>query len=319
MERWRGFEQIPAGWGRCVLTIGVFDGVHRGHRALIERVVTRGHELELPTVLMTFDPHPSEVVRPGSHPAALSTLRRRAELVAELGIDVFMVLPFSTAVAATEPEEFVHDLLVDRLHVAAVLVGENFRFGHTASGDLALLQRLGPRFGFTAEGIGIVDGVGGDGTATGIAVTSTYVRSCIDAGDVRAAAAALGRAHRLEGVVVRGEGRGGSELGYPTANLDVTDHGAVPADGIYAGWFVLGDRRSPAAISVGTNPTFSGKVRTVEAFVLDQGGNFYGRRVALDFVERLRGQIKFDAVEPLMAQIDNDVVQTREVLGLPAR
>jgi riboflavin kinase/FMN adenylyltransferase len=316
VERWRGFEQIPAGWGRCVLTIGVFDGVHRGHRALVERVVAKGHELGLPTVLMTFDPHPAEVVRPGSHPAALSSLRRRAELVAELGIDVFMVLPFSTAVAATEPEEFVHDLLVDRLHVAAVLVGENFRFGHKASGNLALLQRLGPRFGFTAEGIGIVDGAGGDGSAAGIAVTSTYVRSCVDAGDVRAAAAALGRPHRLEGVVVRGEGRGGSELGYPTANLDVTAHGAVPADGIYAGWFLLGDRRSPAAISVGTNPTFSGKVRTVEAFVLDQGGNFYGRRVALDFVERLRGQIKFDAVEPLIAQIDQDVRQTREVLAL---
>jgi len=316
VERWRGFEQIPAGWGRCVLTIGVFDGVHRGHRALVERVVAKGHELGLPTVLMTFDPHPAEVVRPGSHPAALSSLRRRAELVAELGIDVFMVLPFSTAVAATEPEEFVHDLLVDRLHVAAVLVGENFRFGHKASGDLALLQRLGPRFGFTAEGIGIVDGAGGDGSAAGIAVTSTYVRSCVDAGDVRTATAALGRPHRLEGVVVRGEGRGGSELGYPTANLDVTEHGAVPADGIYAGWFLLGDRRSPAAISVGTNPTFSGKVRTVEAFVLDQGGNFYGRRVALDFVERLRGQIKFDAVEPLIAQIDRDVRQTREVLAL---
>lgn len=316
MERWRGFDQIPTGWGRCVLTIGVFDGVHRGHQALIERAVAKGRELGLPTVLMTFDPHPSEVVRPGSHPAQLSTLRRRAELVAALGVDVFFVLPFNPAMAATEAEVFVHDLLVDRLHVAAIVVGENFHFGHKGAGDLSLLQQLGPRFGFTAEGIGIVDGVGESG-GDGIAVTSTYVRSSVAAGDVRAAAAALGRPHRLEGVVVHGEGRGGSALGYPTANLDVTDHGAIPADGIYAGWFVVGDRRSPAAISIGTNPTFSGNAHTVEAFVLDSGGNFYGRRVALDFVERLRGMEKFDDVDALIAQIGADVERTREILGTP--
>lgn len=310
MERWRGFEQIPAGWGRCVLTIGVFDGLHRGHQALIARVVAKGEELGLPTVMMTFDPHPAEVVRPGSHPAALTTLRRRSELAAEFGLDVFLVLPFTPAMASTEPEEFVHDFLVDQLHVGAVLVGENFHFGHKGAGDLSLLQRLGPRFGFTAEGIGIVDG-----GAAGIPVTSTYVRSCVDAGDVRAAAAALGRPHRLEGVVVRGDGRGGSELGYPTANLDVTGYGAIPADGVYAGWFVLGDRRSPAAMSIGTNPTFSGKDRTVEAFVIDGGANFYGRRVALDFVDRLRGQITFDAIEPLIAQIGADVERTREILN----
>ncbi|WP_029135986.1 bifunctional riboflavin kinase/FAD synthetase [Nakamurella lactea] len=315
MERWRGFDQIPAGWGRCVLTIGVFDGVHRGHQALIERAVAKGRELGLPTVLMTFDPHPSEVVRPGSHPAALSSLRRRAELVAELGVDVFLVLPFTPAMAATEAEVFVHDLLVDRLHVAAIVVGENFHFGHRGAGDLSLLAELGPRFGFSAEGIGIVDGVGGESSGDGIAVTSTYVRSCVAAGDVRAAAAALGRPHRLEGVVVHGEGRGGSALGYPTANLDVTDHGAIPADGIYAGWFLLGERRSPAAISIGTNPTFSGTTHTVEAFVLDGGGNFYGRRVALDFVERLRGMEKFDDIDALIAQIGVDVERTKEILG----
>lgn len=316
MERWRGFDQIPAGWGRCVLTIGVFDGVHRGHQALIGRAVAKGRELGLPTVLMTFDPHPSEVVRPGSHPAALSSLRRRAELVAELGVDVFLVLPFTPAMAGTPAEVFVHDLLVDRLHVAAIVVGENFHFGHRGAGDLALLQELGPRFGFSAEGIGIVDGAGGEGDD--IPVTSTYVRSCVAAGDVRAAAAALGRPHRLEGVVVHGEGRGGSSLGYPTANLDVADHGAIPADGIYAGWFVLGDRRSPAAISIGTNPTFSGNTHTVEAFVLDADANFYGRRVALDFVERLRGMEKFDSVDQLIAQIAADVERTRSVLDAPA-
>lgn len=313
MLRWRGFEQIPDDWGRCVLSIGVFDGVHRGHRALIDQLVERAHELDLPSVVMSFDPHPAEVIRPGSHPAALSTLRRRADLLAELGVDVFLVLPFTPRVAAIPAAEFVHDYLVDRLHVAQVLVGENFRFGHRGAGDIELLRSLGRRFGFSAERVDLVGADGGD-SRDGFTVSSTYVRALVGAGDMRAAARALGRPHRVEGVVVHGDGRGGSELGYPTANLDITAHGAVPADGIYAGWFLLGSRRSPAAISVGSNPTFDGTRTTVEAFVLDGGANFYGRRVALEFVERLRGQIKYSSIEPLVAQIGKDVELTRKIL-----
>lgn len=310
MQRWRGIDEIPAGWGRCVLTIGVFDGVHRGHQTLIAAAVRRASDLQLPLVVMTFDPHPAEVVRPGSHPSMLSTLQRRAELIAELGVDVFLVLPFTPAVAAIEAESFIHDVIVDRLHAASVVVGENFRFGHRAAGTVQLLDDLGRRFGFTAVGVPLVS----DDSLT---VSSTYVRSCVDAGDVSAAAEALGRPHRIDGVVVHGDGRGGAQLGYPTANLDVLPHTAVPADGIYAGWFLLGTRRSPAAISIGSNPTFSGQQRTVEAFVLDEGGNFYGRRVALEFVERLRGMEKFDSVDELIAQIGRDVQRTREILGRP--
>lgn len=320
MLRWRGFEQIPEDWGRCVLSIGVFDGVHLGHQVLVARLVERAKELGLPSVVMTFDPHPSEVVRPGSHPASLSTLRRRADLMAELGVDTFLVVPFDPRVAAIPAGEFVHDHLVDQLHVAHVLVGENFRFGRRGAGDFEVLRTLGRRFGFSAEEIALVgpDGVDRPGSDEGFTVSSTYVRALVDAGDMRAAAKALGRWHRLDGVVVHGEGRGGSELGYPTANLDVAPHGAVPADGIYAGWFLLGTRRSPAAISVGSNPTFDGTRRTVEAFVLDGGANFYGRRVALEFVERLRGQIRYDSVEPLIEQIGKDVEQTREILDREA-
>ncbi len=310
MERWRGIDEIPASWGRCVVTIGVFDGVHRGHQALIREAVATGTELGLPTVMMTFDPHPSEVVRPGSHPALLSTLRRRAELVAEMGVDAFLVLPFTVALSQVSAEEFVHDVIVDQLHAAAVVVGENFRFGHRGAGSVELLRELGRRFGFTVKGIGLVT------EPDAVTVTSTYVRSCVAAGDVAAAAEALGRPHRVEGFVVHGEGRGGSELGYPTANLDTVPHAAIPADGIYAGWFVLGTRRSPAAISIGTNPTFSGRVRTVEAFVIDEGGNFYGRRVALDFVARLRDTHRYDSVEALIAQIDDDVARTKNVLAV---
>lgn len=310
IQHWRGVEQIPSGWGRCVVTIGVFDGVHRGHQALIRAAVQQGARLGLPVVVMTFDPHPAAVVRQGKHPALLSTIRRRAELVAELGADAFFVLPFTPEVSAIEAESFVHDILVDRLHAASIVVGANFRFGHRAAGTVALLEELGPRFGFTTE---TVDLVGADS----VTVSSTYVRSCVAAGDVAAAAIALGRPHRVDGFVVHGDGRGGAQLGYPTANLDTEPYSAIPADGIYAGYFLLGTRRSPAAISVGTNPTFSGAERTVEAFVLDEGGNFYGRRVALEFVERLRGMERFDTPEQLIEQIGHDVARTREVLGLP--
>jgi len=312
MERWRGIDEIPDSWGRCVFTIGVFDGVHRGHQALIREAVETGRTLGLPTVLLTFDPHPAEVVRPGSHPALLTTLRRRAELVAELGVDAFLVLPFTTAVSKISAEEFVHDVIVDRLHTASVVVGENFRFGHRGAGSVELLRELGPRFGFTVKGIDLVT----ETSPETVTVSSTFVRSCVAAGDMRAATEALGRPHRVEGFVVHGEGRGGSQLGYPTANLDAVAHAAIPADGIYAGWFELGTRHSPAAISIGTNPTFSGKVRTVEAFVIDEGGNFYGRRVGFDFIERLRDTERFDSVEALIAQIDADVARTRAVLGV---
>lgn len=310
-QRWRGVEQIPSGWGRCVVTIGVFDGVHRGHQALIRAAVARGAELGLPTVVMTFDPHPATVVRQGQHPAMLCTMRRRAELVAGLGADVFLVLPFTPELSALSPESFVHDILVDRLHAAEVVVGPNFRFGHQAAGDVALLAELGSRFGFTSTAVDLVG-------ERDLMVSSTYVRACVAAGDVRAAAAALGRPHRIDGFVVHGEGRGGSELGYPTANLDTEPFSAIPADGIYAGYFLLGTRRSPAAISIGSNPTFSGQVRTVEAFVLDEGGNFYGRPVALEFIERLRDMERFDSVEALIETIGDDVRRTREILDADA-
>lgn len=298
---------MPGGWGRSLVTIGVFDGVHRGHAKLIGRAVQRAGELSVPSVLMTFDPHPAEVVRPGSHPAQLTTLRRRAELVEQLGIDVFCVLPFTVELSRMPADEFVHELLVERLHVAAVVVGENFTFGHKAAGDVELLHELGTRFGFTAEGAGLVSQ--GD-----VTFSSTYIRSCIDAGDVTAAATALGRPHRVEGIVVRGDYRG-RDLGYPTANLSTPRYAAVPADGVYACWFVHHGRQLAAAVSVGTNPTFSGRERRVEAFVLDVDEDLYGEQVALDFIARLRGMERFDSVEQLVDQMQHDVLATREALG----
>jgi riboflavin kinase/FMN adenylyltransferase len=311
---------LPSGWGRCVVTIGVFDGVHRGHQALIARTVEAAKSRGLPSVLLTFDPHPSEVLRPGSHPAQLTTLRRKAELVEQLGIDVFAVLPFTLELSRLTPDEFVHEILVDKLHAAAVVVGENFTFGAKAAGDVSTLRTLGRRFGFAAHGAELQVGSLADNEHANGEVTfsSTYVRSCIDAGDVRAAADALGRAHRLDGIVVRGDRRG-HDLGYPTANLSTARFAAVPADGVYSCWFTRSsqpERRLPSAVSVGTNPTFSGRERTVEAFVLDVDEDFYGQHVSLDFVDRLRGQVRFDTSEQLVKQIDDDVVRTRRDLGL---
>ncbi|MCW2541226.1 MAG: riboflavin kinase / adenylyltransferase [Frankiales bacterium] len=316
MQRWRGLEAIPTGWGRCVSTIGVFDGVHRGHQQIIARACEMAAELSLPTVLLTFTPHPSEVVRPGTHPPLLTTNTRKAELAAELGVDVVVFIPFTPEFSRLSAEAFVHQALVADLHSAAVVVGENFRFGHRASGDIAALHELGQRWGFAAEGVPLL-------TEGERPISSTYIRSCVDAGDLTAAAVALGRPHRLDGVVVRGAQRG-RDLGYPTANVRAEQFAAVPADGIYAGHVVRidewGNTRSDiepqvAAISVGTNPTFDGRHRSVEAYLLDFEGDLYGQNLGIEFVERLRGMDKFESIDELVVQMAKDVEQTRALLG----
>ncbi len=201
MYRWYGLADVPSAWGGCVATIGVFDGVHRGHQRIIGRAVEIARARHLPVVVVTFDPHPDEVVRPGSHPPFLTTTRRRAELLAGLGADALCVLPFSLEFSRLSPDEFVRVALSERLHAAAVVVGENFRFGHKAMGDVPLLAQLGEKYDFTAEGVPLlVDG--------GVTISSTYIRERLAVGDVAAAARALGRPHRVEGVVVRGHMRG---------------------------------------------------------------------------------------------------------------
>ncbi|WP_207390377.1 bifunctional riboflavin kinase/FAD synthetase [Rhodococcus sp. ABRD24] len=321
MQRWRGLDDVPADWGRCVLTIGVFDGVHRGHAQLITRAVDAARERGTASILMTFDPHPAEVVRPGSHPAQLTTLPRRAELVEELGVDVFCVMPFTTEFMKLSPERYVHEILVERLHVAEVVVGENFTFGRKAAGNVDLLRETGARFGFAVDGVSLL-------AEHAVTFSSTYIRSCVDAGDVAAAAEALGRPHRVEGVVVHGDGRGRG-LGFPTANIAPPMYSAIPADGVYAAWFtVLGSgpvagtvepgQRYQAAVSVGTNPTFSGRTRTVEAFVLDREADLYGQHVAVDFVERVRGMEKFDSVDALIEEMGRDSDRARQILTAAA-
>lgn len=289
--------------------------MHRGHAQIIDKAVEMARERALPSVLLTFVPHPSEVVRPGSHPPVLTSIVRRAELVEGHGIDVFCALPFSLEFSRMPPDEFVHHALVAQLHASAVTVGDNFRFGHKATGDVAMLSELGQTFGFTTHGIALLR----DGLTP---LSATYVRSCVQAGDMRAAAHALGRPHRVDGVVERGDQRG-RELGFPTANLRTDAWAAVPADGVYAGRVFRLDewgRTAPgpplgvAAISVGTNPTFEVRQRRVEAFVLDFDGDLYGDTLGVEFLERLRGMERFDSVDALVTRMHTDVEQTRALV-----
>jgi riboflavin kinase / FMN adenylyltransferase len=312
MHRWQGLEDVPDDWGRSVVTIGVFDGVHRGHQRVVGRATEVAAGLALPVVVVTFDPHPDEIVRPGSHPPLLCTVRRRAELLAGLGVDAVFVLPFTHELSQLGPDEFVRAVLVDRLHAARVVVGEDFRFGHRAAGDVALLTELGEKYDFTAEGVPLV-------TDDGVRVSSSGIRSQLAAGDVAGAARDLGRPHRVEGVVVRGQQRGRA-LGFPTANLETLPHMAIPADGIYAGWLTSLDpagrelQRWPAAISVGMNPTFDGQERSVEAHALDRDDlDLYGMHTAADFAARLRGMERFASVDALVEQMHQDVEAARAV------
>ncbi|MFE5328442.1 bifunctional riboflavin kinase/FAD synthetase [Embleya sp. NPDC056575] len=307
MQRWRGLEDVPSDWGRSVVTIGSYDGVHRGHRRTIGRAVEIGRERGLPVVVVTFDPHPSEVVRPGSHPPLLTPHYRRAQLMADLGVAAVLVLPFTLEFSRQSAVDFVRQVLVDTLHAAVVVEGRNFRFGHKATGNVALLEELGVANDFTVVEPELF--VSGE-----VTFSSTVVRARVAEGDVAGAAELLGRPHRVEGVVVRGDQRG-RELGYPTANLEVLPYTAIPADGVYAGWLVIDGERLPAAISIGTNPTFDGTERRVEAYALDRTDlDLYGVHVAVDFLEYLRGTVRFESVDDLLDQMARDVKRARELI-----
>ncbi|GAA3048933.1 bifunctional riboflavin kinase/FAD synthetase [Kitasatospora sp. NPDC006786] len=310
MQRWRGLEEIPGDWGRSVVTIGSFDGVHRGHQLIIGRAVERARELGLPAVVVTFDPHPREVIRPGSHPPLLAPHPRRAELIAELGVDAVLVLPFTTEFSQESPETFVRQVLVDALRARVVIEGPNFRFGHRAAGNVELLGELGRADDFEVEVVDLqVCGTAGAGEP----FSSSLTRRLVETGDMAGAGEVLGRPHRVEGVVVRGAQRG-RELGYPTANVETVPHSAIPADGVYAGWLTADGERMPAAISVGTNPTFDGTARTVEAYAIDRVGlDLYGMHVAVDFLAYLRGMEKFDSIDALLDRMADDVKRAREL------
>ncbi|MEV6689485.1 bifunctional riboflavin kinase/FAD synthetase [Streptomyces sp. NPDC051578] len=308
MQRWRGLEDIPDDWGRSVVTIGSYDGVHRGHQLIIGRAVAQARELGVPSVVVTFSPHPSEVVRPGSHPPILATYERRAELMADLGVDALLILPFTAEFSQLSPADFIVKVLVDKLHARAVIEGPNFRFGHKAAGNVDFLRELGATYDYEVE---VVDLVVRGEAGGGVPFSSTLARRLVAEGDMEGVAEILGRPHRVEGVVVRGAQRG-RELGYPTANVETQPHTAIPADGVYAGWLTADGERMPAAISVGTNVQFDATERTVEAYAIDRVGlDLYGMHVAVDFLAYVRGMAKFESLDGLLEAIADDVKRAR--------
>ncbi|GAB97039.1 riboflavin kinase/FMN adenylyltransferase [Kineosphaera limosa] len=316
MQRWNDVSQIPSDIGGSVVTLGNFDGVHRGHRAVLTEVLAQAVD-GLTSVAVTFDPHPVAVLYPERAPGLITSLDHRLALLEAAGVDAVLVLEFTREFAQLTPDEFVEQVFVDALSARVVVVGEDTRFGVRNSGDVATLLELGERFGF--EVVTVRD-QGADGEHS--RWSSTQVRELLSDGDVGGAARVLGRPHRVSGVVVHGDHRG-RELGYPTANLERHCDGLVPADGVYAGWLVRPQRPAsdpdstlPAAISIGTNPTFEGTSRRVEAYVLDRTDlDLYGEPVTLEFVARLRPTLRFDSVDELLDRMAEDVTKSREILS----
>jgi riboflavin kinase/FMN adenylyltransferase len=317
MILWNDPTEVPDDFGPSVVAIGKFDGLHAGHRAIIERMLVDAAGTGARTAAVTFDRHPLAVLAPEKCPPALVGVTQKAALLASTGIDATLMLHFDEALAHEEAEAFVRRVLVDALHARTVLVGQDFRFGRGGAGDVRLLQAMGAELGFRVDEIADVRSVDGR------RVSSTWIRELLAAGEVADASKLLGRPAAVWGEVVHGAKRG-RELGFPTANLARDLEGFIPADGVYAGWLLDGSSaheagshvRYPAAISVGDNPTFDDvAARQVEAYVLDQTDlDLYGHDVEVQFVHRIRGMVAFRGIEALKDQMTDDVTRTREAL-----
>jgi riboflavin kinase/FMN adenylyltransferase len=307
----RGLDALPLAEGPSVVTVGFFDGVHRGHAAVLRTLVDRARERRARSVAVTFDRHPREVLTPGSEPRLLTSVERKAALIADLGVDVLVVLPFDRDFSLITAEAFVRDVLVAGLHAVHATMGTNFTFGFKALGTTENLPAMGAPYGLTAERVDLLEV--GDRV-----VSSTSIREALTSGDLRWPATALGRRFVLDGEVVTGHGRG-KGLGYPTANLRTWPRLLLPGQGIYAGIAEHGGRRYRAAIDVGTNPTFGVEPLHVEAFLLGYGdGELPGEPLAIEFWKRLRDEERYPDVDTLVAAIAADVARTRALVPDPA-
>ena len=309
MRTFTGIDAVPAGYGPSAVTIGKFDGVHEGHRAVIAKLREIAEARRLEAVAITFDRHPAAFHAPDRCPPQLVSTRQKLELLATTGLDATVLLHYDGALASHTADAFARRYLVEALRARVLLVGHDFRYGAGNEGDVGMLRRQGQELGFEVV---VVEDVVPEG---GRRVSSTWIRELLDAGEVEHAAELLGHVPTVSGLVVHGFKRG-RELGYPTANLALDAEGFVPADGVYAGWLVDGGVRYPAAISVGNNPTFEGvPKKQVEAYVLDRDLDLYDHVVGVEFSHRIRGMEKFDGIEALVAQMGRDVDRARELVG----
>lgn len=302
----------PRDWGPppaagSAVTIGVYDGVHRGHQAVLSDLEERGFALGVGwRVVLTFDQHPLAVVDPDRAPRMLTSVEHRVAILESMGVDVVGILPFEQ-IRTMEPTAFIHQVLLGSLGAKLVVVGSNFRFGRNRAGDVLGLQREGGRHGFAVDAVDLLRG-------DGAAVSSSAIRAFLEAGDVEAAGDALGRPFDLWATVVTGDGRGHS-IGFPTANLSIETGMAIPRRGVYVARVRLGSREAPAVVNVGMRPTFGGERLIVEAHLIGIDEDLYGRRVTVRFVRRLRDERKFEAVDDLVDQIGRDVDEARRFLG----
>lgn len=296
----------------CAVTIGAYDGVHTGHRLVIDRVRRVASEQGLASAVVTFDQHPAAVVRPDSAPKLLTDPDQKLELLAETGVDYVLLIHFDEERAQETAEDFVREVLVGCLDTKAVVVGHDFHFGQGRKGSVSLLQDMGSELGFDVTGLRLFSG-GLDRDP----ISSTRIRTLLAGGAVGEAASLLGRPHQVRGVVADGDKRG-RLLGFPTANVSLPDHIALPADGVYAGWYHRPDGvRRPAAISLGRRPTYYAEsgLQLLECFLLDFDGDLYGEAARVDFVAHLRDQARFESSQALVEQMARDVATTRRVLG----
>lgn len=309
MQIFHGVSEVPDAWPRSAVSIGKFDGVHAGHRALIDAMLQHADGSGLSSVVVTFDRNPLALLSPDDCPNALVSTQQKLDLLAETGVDATLMLTFDRALSQLPAETFVRQILVDALHASHVLVGHDFRFGSKGAGDATLLRELGAELGFSVE---VIADVHPDGDRR---ISSTWIRELLDAGDATGAGRLLGHIPTVRGIVVHGAARG-RELGFPTANLSPDSEGLVPADGVYAGWLIDDGVRYPAAISVGNNPTFEGVAqKQVEAYVIDEDLDLYDHCVEVEFAARIRGMVAFTGIDPLIAQMRDDVVQARALLA----
>jgi riboflavin kinase / FMN adenylyltransferase len=316
MEVLRDLSSCPRPPEGTAVTIGAYDGVHLGHRSVIREVRRRAAERGLASAVVTFDRHPASVVRPESAPRLLTDLDQKLELLAATGIDYCLVVTFDDTRSRESADDFVREVLAGCLAARAVVVGEDFHFGHNRAGNVALLRRLGDELGFDVEGLELVDGTG-RAAGEGERVSSTRIRHALVEGDLRLANALLGRPYEVRGIVARGDKRG-RELGFPTANVSVPGDVLLPADGIYAGWFERADGSvHPTAISLGRRPTFyiEAHASLLEAHLLDFEGDLYDEKVKVRFVAWLRGEVRFESVDDLVAQIARDCDEARHLLS----
>jgi riboflavin kinase/FMN adenylyltransferase len=313
MQFYSSLEAVPAEFGPSAVTIGKFDGVHAGHRRVLTELRSAAEEAGLVSTVLTFDRHPLALLRPELCPPALTSNAQKREILEGTGIGAMVMIEFTESFSLQTPEEFVENVLVGILHARIVFVGPDFRFGRQGLGTVDLLGKLGAQYGFEVRTISAVQP---DGQRS---ISSTWIRDLLAEGRVGEAAVLLERRPSVRGMVVRGEQRG-RQLGFPTANLSSDLEGLIPADGVYAAFATVDGRTMPAAASVGNNPTFVGVPdKQVEAHILDETLDLYGKTLEVSFVEYIRGMAKFDSVEALVAQMSDDEAKVREVLGVPQR